>query len=129
MFDAVKVRDLFDRAVQLPSSDRAAFLERACPDDASLRDEVRRLIVAHDGLGDMFETVHDASDRLGRFDEPAVPEVIGAYRLVREIGSGGAGTVYLAARDDDEFQKAVAVKLLRPGIDSADLVRRLCTSP
>jgi serine/threonine-protein kinase len=49
---------------------------------------------------------------------------IGPYRLVREIGRGGHGTVYLATRDDAQFRKDVAIKLIRPGMDTADIVRR-----
>ena len=49
---------------------------------------------------------------------------IGAYKLIREIGSGGMGSVYLAERDDDEFQKRVAIKLVKRGMDSEFIVRR-----
>lgn len=49
---------------------------------------------------------------------------IGAYRLLREIGRGGLGTVYLAARADDAYQKEVAIKLLRRGLDTEDILRR-----
>jgi serine/threonine protein kinase/Flp pilus assembly protein TadD len=47
---------------------------------------------------------------------------IGPYRVLRELGHGGMGTVYLAARDDDQFQKTVAIKVVR-GLDSAEVVR------
>jgi non-specific serine/threonine protein kinase/serine/threonine-protein kinase len=49
---------------------------------------------------------------------------VGPYRLVRELGRGGMGTVYLAVRSDDEFQKRVAVKVLRRGMDTDAIVRR-----
>ncbi|HXW08654.1 MAG TPA: serine/threonine-protein kinase [Vicinamibacterales bacterium] len=49
---------------------------------------------------------------------------LGPYRLVREIGRGGMGTVYLAVREDDEFRKRVAIKVLKPGMDSEAIVRR-----
>ncbi len=49
---------------------------------------------------------------------------IGPYRLVRELGRGGMGTVYLAVRNDDQFQKRVAIKVLRRGMDSEAIVRR-----
>ena len=57
--------------------------------------------------------VHDPSDTL-----------VGPYRLIREIGSGGMGTVYLAVRDDDAFQKRVAIKVLRRGMDTDAIIRR-----
>jgi eukaryotic-like serine/threonine-protein kinase len=49
---------------------------------------------------------------------------LGPYRLIRELGHGGMGTVYLAVRDDDAFQKRVAVKVLKRGIDTDSVVRR-----
>ena len=51
-------------------------------------------------------------------------ELIGAYRLVREIGRGGMGTVYLAVRADDEYRKQVAIKVIRRGMDTRDIVER-----
>ena len=52
---------------------------------------------------------------------------IGAYRLVRELGQGGMGAVYLAMRDDDAFHKRVALKILKRGMDSEAIVRRFRT--
>ncbi len=49
---------------------------------------------------------------------------VGPYRLLRRIARGGMGTVYLAARDDDQYQKKVAVKLVRRGMDTEDVLRR-----
>ena len=49
---------------------------------------------------------------------------VGAYTLIREIGSGGMGTVYLAVRHDDAFEKRVAIKILKRGMDSDSIVRR-----
>lgn len=56
-------------------------------------------------------------------DDPR-PERIGPYRVVREIGSGGMGVVYLAVRDDPQFQRRVALKVVRRGMDTAEVVRR-----
>ena len=52
---------------------------------------------------------------------------IGPYRLVRELGQGGMGTVYLAVRDDDVFSKRVALKILKRGMDTDAIVRRFRT--
>ena len=49
---------------------------------------------------------------------------VGPYRLIREIGSGGMGTVFLAVRTDDAFQRRVAIKVLRRGMDTDAIVRR-----
>ena len=73
-------------------------------------------------------TVPDDATRLepGAPGDDAGPR-IGSYRLVRELGQGGMGTVYLAVRDDDAFRKRVAVKVLKRGMDTESIVRRFRT--
>ena len=66
---------------------------------------------------------HDDITRSGLVSEAVGPRV-GAYTLIREIGSGGMGTVYLAVRHDDVFDKRVAIKILKRGMDSDSIVRR-----
>ena len=56
--------------------------------------------------------------------DPASGQRVGPYRLIREIGRGGMGTVYLAVRSDDVFQKRVAIKTLNSGFDSDNIVTR-----
>jgi len=60
-------------------------------------------------------------------EESEEGRAVGSYRILREVGQGGMGAVYLAVRDDDQFKKQVAVKLLRPGMVTDDLVRRFRT--
>ena len=124
MIDRAAVQDLFDKAVQLAPVDRTAYLDQACQDNHPLRREVERLLGALEKLGEVFEptggTAVDQADPNG----PRPPRVLGAYRILHEIGRGGAGAVYLAARRDDAFNKAVAIKLLHPGLESTELVRR-----
>ena len=67
---------------------------------------------------------HEADGGTGPPEGAEAGRSIGAYRVIRAIGHGGMGAVYLAARDDDEFKKRVAIKLLRPGMATDDLVRR-----
>jgi len=55
---------------------------------------------------------------------PAEPERVGPYRLIRELGRGGMGTVYLAQRDDEEYEAQVAVKLVRRGMDTDLILHR-----
>ena len=127
MSNSADVRDTFDRAFKLPPAERAAFLARVCQGDSALQREVERLLSAHERLGDIFETVSTEGESVGTDTSgppPGVPSVIGVYRIVREIGRGGSGAVYLAVRDDDEYRKTVAIKLLRSGMHDAETVRR-----
>jgi eukaryotic-like serine/threonine-protein kinase len=114
-------RELFDRACDLPEGARAAFLASACP-DAALRRRVEALLEAHDRAGSAFlarpaATLTDAADgRAGRR--------LGPYEIVRELGRGGMGVVYLANRADDEYRKAVAIKVVAAPLGDEALVRR-----
>ena len=114
-------RDLFDRAVVLPPDAREPFLASACPDPA-LRARVVALLRAHDHAGaDFLETPAVELDRaaVGRAGRR-----LGAYEISREIGRGGMGAVYLAKRADDEFQKAVAIKIVAAPLGDEGLLRR-----
>jgi tetratricopeptide (TPR) repeat protein len=114
-------RELFDRALDVPIGARAVFLAQACP-DPDIRARVQALLDAHDRAGERFlaqsagELAAAAIGRAGRR--------LGAYQITREIGRGGMGAVYLAARADDEFQKQVAIKIVAAPLGDDDLVRR-----
>ena len=114
-------RELFDRALDVPIGERAVFLAHACP-DPDTRARVQALLDAHDRAGDGFlarpaaELAAAAIGRAGRR--------LGAYQITREIGRGGMGAVYLAARADDEFQKQVAIKIVAAPLGDEDLLRR-----
>ena len=114
-------RSLFERALDLPRDARAAFLDTACPDPES-RARVEALLEAHDRAGDSFlersasELTFGSVGRIGRR--------LGAYRILREIGRGGMGAVYLATRADDEFAKQVAIKIVAAPLGEDDLIRR-----
>lgn len=100
-------------------------------DDSELAQAVRALLEA-DGqaggflsapaLGPQFQL--SSSEGLADADDAAIGRRIGAYRLERRIASGGMGTVYLGIRDDDQFHKQVAVKLIKRGMDSEDILHR-----
>ena len=101
---------LFLEARAVPAAARDAHLAAACADTPTLIDEVRRLLDADERIG-----VLDAlGARLPALDDVLddAPATIGAYRIVRELGRGGMGVVYLAERDDGQFQHRVAIKLI-----------------
>jgi len=124
-----QVKEILDAALERDPADREAFLQEACGSDAALRREVDSLI---DSVpeGEVLElpAVEDAAglfEGLERELEPAAEgRRIGAYRIVKELGRGGMGAVYLAVRHDAEFNKRAAIKILRAGMDSQEIVRR-----
>ena len=124
MVDPIAVRDIFDRAAELTGSERAAFLNRECGANEALLREAKRLLLAHDRLNPLFDTLVDDELEMSPVDSPQTPERVGPYRILKELGRGGVGAVFLAVRNDDEYRKQVAIKLLRPGTESDEIVRR-----
>jgi serine/threonine-protein kinase len=112
-----QVDQLFDAALDRPPHERDAFLAEACGADRGLRDRLQALLAAYDRSTDFMRSPAVAlgaelfDDSLGA--APAVPESAGPFRIVRELGHGGMGVVYLAERDGAEFRQRVALKLVR----------------
>ncbi|HEY8563528.1 MAG TPA: protein kinase [Pyrinomonadaceae bacterium] len=128
-----KVVEIFEAALEIPAARRSAFVEEACGADKNLRREVEALLAADEKAQEFIETpaVADASLTVfyeGFIADPTtnsfLPRKIGAFRLIREIGRGGMGTVYLARRDDGEFDQTVAVKIIRQILDPDFAARR-----
>ncbi|MEM8995901.1 MAG: tetratricopeptide repeat protein [Acidobacteriota bacterium] len=118
-----RIEALFDEASALDSEARGPFLERECGDDVALRAEVEDMLAVDPGQSFIGTSVRRAVEAVD-VDEP-VPARIGPYRIAGEIGRGGLSTVFLGERDDDEYRMQVAIKLVRRGLDTADLLRRL----
>ena len=121
---------LFDAALDQPTAQRLAFLRTACGDDNALFQHVQRLLEgeaeAEAALGESAATfaaplMPDLADTLPPPD--AAPPRIGPYQVQRELGRGGMGVVYLAERDD-AFHKQVALKVIKRGLDTDDVLRR-----
>ena len=119
--DWKKAGSLFHAALELPPAEQRQWLHDACPDDPAILAEVLSLLGsdAAGGLSFVEKQLEPAVASILRSSE--APGRAGPYRLVREIGRGGMGTVYLGERDDEEYQTRVAVKLVRRGMDT-DLV-------
>jgi WD40 repeat protein/predicted Ser/Thr protein kinase len=116
-----RVQCLFDQAVVLPLERRAAFLHEACAGDAALRDEVEALLACDAGDVDLpASPVARVSEMASRL--PKAPEHIGRYRIVCLLGEGGMGAVYEAEQDNPS--RTVALKVMRRGLDSAELRKR-----
>jgi len=119
-----RIQSLFLEALDLPPQGRASFLDRACAGDEEVRRQVESLI-AHDGTGDqqLAEALEDTAQSLLESEDLSGTR-LGVWRVLNEIGRGGMGTVYLAARDDDQFRKLAAIKVVTRGMDTEELVNR-----
>ena len=105
-----RLQELFHAAADLDPPQQAAYLDEACGGDAELRREAEALLAARpDAESLAAEVERVASSALA--GARLVGARLGPYRVVKEVGQGGMGRVYLAYRDDDQFQRRVAVKL------------------
>ena len=117
-----QVKEILALALEQAPEERDQFVRQACHDDAALRLEVESLLSHHDQADSLLENspmrpfIGDTAAWTGRR--------LGTYRIIREIGHGGMAVVYLAERDDHEFQRRVAIKMLRPGLQTAELLQR-----
>ena len=126
-----RVDAIFDAVLDLPEHERAAYLERTCEGDSTLLLEVVALL---DSVGEaeslLGENVGDFAGSLiaGWADAPDAPlaegAVLGPWRILREIGRGGMGAVHLAERADGAFALRVAIKVVKRGMDTVEVLRR-----
>lgn len=122
-----KVEELFEAALEHAPAERGRFLKDACGSDEGLRSQVETLLDSLDQAGTfMDEPIFGASISELDFEQESsiIGTRLGAYELVSQLGRGGMGSVYLARRADDEFQKQVAIKLIRRGMDTDFIIRR-----
>ena len=119
-----RIEAILDEVLELEPGARAEALERACAGDAILRAQVERLIAADTGAAQFLETpamvyaaglVNAAASDIQADERDKPGDRIGPYSLIREIGHGGMGRVFLADRADGQFEQMVALKLVRGG--------------
>jgi non-specific serine/threonine protein kinase/serine/threonine-protein kinase len=134
-----QVEALYHAALEREPGERVAFLAEACAGDETLRREVDSLL-GFDGRAEgfieapalevaarLFAPDDERFERNKPQDLPLTVERIGPYKILCEIGRGGMGTVFLAERDDDEYHKQVAIKLIKRGMDSDAILTRFRT--
>jgi serine/threonine protein kinase/TolB-like protein len=126
-----QVEEIFNATLDRPVDEREAYLAEACGDDQSLREQVEYLINCHEWAGDFIEAPAAALSGSSSQDDAITLQLdsmvgrqVGAYKLVREIGRGGMGAVYLAVRADDQFRQRAAIKLVKRGMDTDFVIRR-----
>jgi serine/threonine protein kinase len=130
--DPQRLKELFLTASDLPPAERAAFLDRECGADAELRQRLEALLRAHDDAGGFLAAAAqgvtadsdpgEAASAPGGGSE-AVGTMIGPYQLLQKLGEGGMGAVWVAEQRQP-VRRRVALKVIKPGMDSAQVVRR-----
>ncbi|HMC67496.1 MAG TPA: serine/threonine-protein kinase [Gemmataceae bacterium] len=119
-----RLESLFAAALQKPSADRAAYLDQACADDPALRQRVEALLRAQEAAGSFLES--PAPAMVATVDDPITERpgtVIGPYKLLEQIGEGGFGVVFMAEQTHPVRRK-VALKVIKPGMDSRQVIAR-----
>jgi serine/threonine protein kinase/tetratricopeptide (TPR) repeat protein len=117
--------EIFRAVIKLPVGERKAYLDQACGDNAALRHEVESLLQAHEAEGSFLarlDTAPNLPGSLASFRERP-GSVIGPYKLLQQIGEGGMGTVFLAEQSQP-VQRKVALKIIKPGMDSRQVIAR-----
>ena len=128
MADWQRVKSIFEQLIELSDEDRDRSLGRLCEGDVELRAAVERLINAHEQAGS-FLAMPTLDRRRGEAEDviPGKPEFlpsrIGCYTPLEAIGEGGFGTVY-RARQEAPVRRIVALKVIKPGMDTREVIAR-----
>jgi serine/threonine protein kinase len=110
-----QILSIFGEALECPSAEeRAAYLDRICCGDAGLRSKVEALITANARLGHFLE---------GNAAPGLAGTLIGPYKLIEQIGEGGFGVVFMAEQQEP-IRRKVALKVIKPGMDSRQVIAR-----
>ncbi len=120
-----RVKQFVDQAILTAPGERSAYLDAACGEDPELRQEVESLLAAHEQAGTNF-LKEPAVDFKSAASAPAARahSRIGVYQIIDQLGHGGMGEVYRAARADGQYDQQVAIKLVRVGLDTSFLLER-----
>lgn len=115
-----QIKEILAAALERGAAERGAYLDDACAGDSGLRAEVDAYLAFEGEAAERLPVTrwHESSE------EEAPPERLGPYRILRPLGAGGMGIVYLAERDDGAYRQQVAVKIMRRGAGGAELFRR-----
>src|SRR5271170_1369423 len=123
--DFERIREIFLAIVAEPSAKWETLLNEACGDDPDLRRQVSVLLEAHDGSEGILDRNQAGQTQTGVHgpSNERAGMVIGPYKLLQQIGEGGMGTVFMAEQTHP-VQRKVALKIIKPGLDSRQVIAR-----
>ncbi len=119
-----QVRNVFEAALERIPGDRSAFLDEAVKSDDDLRAHAKRMLEAYERTVTFLDGSDTAPVELRTDPRRMEGRRLGAYEVLREIGRGGMGTVYLARRADGLFEQQVAIKVVNPENSAREIVER-----
>jgi eukaryotic-like serine/threonine-protein kinase len=125
-----RIKEIFETALEKNLNDRKAYLDTECAGDPSIRSEVDSLLLAHRSTTKFLETQIINADFFSESDaesDPLLGKEFRSYKIEKRIGSGGMASVYLASRIDKEFEKKVAIKFIKRGMDTDEIIKRFKT--
>ena len=112
--DWQKIKDLFALVLEQPKERRADFLHEICANDLALCEEVESLLAASNEPKPLIErSGYGIASIFNANSAGYEGKIFGHYKIIREIGRGGMGTVFLGQRNDDQYHKHVAIKVVR----------------
>ncbi len=119
-------RSIFIQALEKTNAaERASYLEAVCREDDAMRRRVEKLLAAHEAAGGILDHPAIPDEATGPFspltERPGT--VIGPYKLLQQIGEGGFGVVYMAEQEKP-IRRMVALKIIKPGMDTAQVIAR-----
>src|SRR5262249_22539920 len=119
-----QVRNVFEAALEKPAAERTAFLDEAAQSDPDLYAQVKRMLAAHENTVTFLDQAVAAPAELRTDPSRMEGRHLDHYEILREIGRGGMGTVYLARRADGLFEQKVAIKVVTPESAGREVIRR-----
>ncbi|HEU4334435.1 MAG TPA: serine/threonine-protein kinase [Candidatus Eisenbacteria bacterium] len=126
-----RVSEIFHAALERPPEKRAEYVKEACAGEPGLETEVRSLLESHESAGGYLEpavsgAVTPPGSPSGAFPPSALAagQTLGSWKVVRPLAEGGMGIVYLVEREDGQFRQRGALKLIRHGLATEEMVRR-----
>src|SRR5262249_41447564 len=117
---------IFAAAIERPSEDRGVYLDTACGANVEMRRQIEALLRAHDEAGGFLRDRPAAGKPVATVDHlecEAPGTIIGPYKLLEQIGEGGFGVVFMAEQQQP-IRRKVALKVLKPGMDTRQVVAR-----